>query len=110
MEEYPSDAWDKVFRLNVRAVFETSVALLPLLDAGSVAGDPARIINIGSVAGILHQARRNAVALLCVCGSSDGGVSAWLRFRFSYPLLFAPVLVFACSRCRRTLTIVARRR
>mmetsp|Transcript_311 Transcript_311/g.2478 ORF Transcript_311/g.2478 Transcript_311/m.2478 type:complete len:281 (+) Transcript_311:315-1157(+) len=56
LEETPDMAWDKVLALNVKAPFHLTVALLPLLDKGSKPNDPARVINIGSSAGIRPQA------------------------------------------------------
>lgn len=53
LEEYPDAAWDKVLALNVKAVFHLTRALLPLLEKGSQAGDPARVINIGSIDGLM---------------------------------------------------------
>jgi NAD(P)-dependent dehydrogenase (short-subunit alcohol dehydrogenase family) len=47
LEEYPDEAFDKVLRLNVRAVFRLTVELLPALRAAA----PATVINIGSVEG-----------------------------------------------------------
>jgi NAD(P)-dependent dehydrogenase (short-subunit alcohol dehydrogenase family) len=52
LEEYPDDAWDKVLALNVKAVFHLTRACLPLLEKGSAPGDPARVINIGSIDGL----------------------------------------------------------
>lgn len=51
LQSYPAEAWDKVFALNVKGVFQLSRACLPLLRAAAVAGDPARIINVGSIDG-----------------------------------------------------------
>jgi NAD(P)-dependent dehydrogenase (short-subunit alcohol dehydrogenase family) len=50
--EYPDEAWDKVLSLNLKAVFHLSRALLPQLEAAARPGDPARVINIGSVDGL----------------------------------------------------------
>lgn len=47
--EYPESGWDKVFDLNVKGTFFLVRELLPLLEAGGSAGDPARIINVGSI-------------------------------------------------------------
>eukprot|EP00629_Pelagomonadales_sp_RCC1024_P006368 CAMPEP_0119283112 /NCGR_PEP_ID=MMETSP1329-20130426/27898_1 /TAXON_ID=114041 /ORGANISM="Genus nov. species nov., Strain RCC1024" /LENGTH=245 /DNA_ID=CAMNT_0007283775 /DNA_START=15 /DNA_END=748 /DNA_ORIENTATION=+ len=47
--------WDKVLDLNVKAPFYLTRALLPALRAASAPGAPARVINIGSVAGVTHQ-------------------------------------------------------
>ncbi len=52
LEEYPDSAWDKVLSLNVKAVFHLTRALLPQLEAGARPGDPARVINIGSIDGL----------------------------------------------------------
>ncbi len=50
--EYPDTAWDKVLALNVKAVFHLTRALTPQLERASRPGDPARVINVGSVDGI----------------------------------------------------------
>ncbi len=55
LEEYPDHAWDKVFNLNVKAVFSVTRALLPLLDAAAAPDAPSRVINIGSIVGITPQ-------------------------------------------------------
>jgi NAD(P)-dependent dehydrogenase (short-subunit alcohol dehydrogenase family) len=52
LETYPDSAWDKVYALNVKGIFHLTRALLPLLEKGARPGDPARVINIGSVDGI----------------------------------------------------------
>lgn len=52
IEEYPDDAFDKVLNLNVKSAFRLTVALLPQLRAAAAPGDPARVINIGSIDGI----------------------------------------------------------
>jgi NAD(P)-dependent dehydrogenase (short-subunit alcohol dehydrogenase family) len=52
LEEYPDAAWDKVLALNVKAVFHLTRACLPLLERAARAGDPARVINIGSIDGL----------------------------------------------------------
>jgi NAD(P)-dependent dehydrogenase (short-subunit alcohol dehydrogenase family) len=51
LEDYPAEAWDKVLGVNVKGVFLLCRACLPLLRAGALPGDPARIINIGSIDG-----------------------------------------------------------
>lgn len=51
LEDYPDNAFDKVFALNVRGVFRLTVELLPALRAAARDDDPARVINIGSVEG-----------------------------------------------------------
>ena len=52
LAEYPDSAWDKVLALNVKSVFPLSRLLLPLLEQAARPGDPARIINIGSIDGL----------------------------------------------------------
>jgi NAD(P)-dependent dehydrogenase (short-subunit alcohol dehydrogenase family) len=52
LAEYPDSAWDKVLALNVKSIFHLSRAVLPLLEKAIRPGDPARIINIGSIDGI----------------------------------------------------------
>ena len=47
--------WDKVLDLNVKAPFYLTRALLPALRAAAAPGAPARVVNIGSVAGVTHQ-------------------------------------------------------
>lgn len=47
--------FEKVFDLNVKGMFYLTRACLPLLEATATKEDPARIINIGSVAGIVPQ-------------------------------------------------------
>ena len=49
--DYPESGWDKVIAINLRGVFNLSVALLNELRASGSADDPSRIINIGSVHG-----------------------------------------------------------
>lgn len=52
LAEYPDSAWDKVLALNVKGVFFLTRALLPALTAAVRPGDPARVINIGSIDGL----------------------------------------------------------
>jgi len=52
LAEYPDAAWDKVLALNVKSVFHLSRLLLPLLERAARPGDPARIINVGSIDGL----------------------------------------------------------
>lgn len=49
---FPEQAWDTVLDLNLKAPFWLVQALLPALLAAGTADDPARIINIGSIAAI----------------------------------------------------------
>ena len=47
--------WDKVLDLNVKAPFYLTRALLPTLRRAASSADPARVLMIGSVAGVHHQ-------------------------------------------------------
>jgi NAD(P)-dependent dehydrogenase (short-subunit alcohol dehydrogenase family) len=49
LADYPESGWDKVFDLNVKAVFFLIQGLLPMLEKAASKDDPGRIINIGSV-------------------------------------------------------------
>jgi NAD(P)-dependent dehydrogenase (short-subunit alcohol dehydrogenase family) len=51
-EEFPASGWDRVLDINVKGPFFLTQALLPLLEAAASDGDPARIINVGSVDGL----------------------------------------------------------
>ncbi|WP_329108841.1 glucose 1-dehydrogenase [Micromonospora sp. NBC_01699] len=52
LEAYPESAFDKLWAINVKAVFTLTTALLPALRGAATVEDPARVINIGSVDGI----------------------------------------------------------
>lgn len=53
-DDFPDAAWDKVFDINVKAPFTLAKAARPLLEAAAVGrNNPARIINIGSIDGLL---------------------------------------------------------
>jgi len=52
IDDYPEKGWDRVMDTNVDGVFRLTVALLGRLRAAAAAGEPARVINIGSVDGI----------------------------------------------------------
>jgi NAD(P)-dependent dehydrogenase (short-subunit alcohol dehydrogenase family) len=52
LEEYPLDAFDKLWDINIKALFQLTVLSLPLLRAAATPDDPARVINIGSVDGL----------------------------------------------------------
>jgi len=54
IEQYTEAGWDKVMNVNLKAIFLLTQALLPLLRKAAMADDPARIINIGSIDGILQ--------------------------------------------------------
>ncbi len=53
LDEFPVAAFDKVLTLNVKAPFLLTQLARPLLEAASAADDPARVINIGSIDGIV---------------------------------------------------------
>jgi NAD(P)-dependent dehydrogenase (short-subunit alcohol dehydrogenase family) len=52
LADYPESGWDKVMALNVKSVFDLTRFLLPQLQKAAVAGDPARVINVGSIDGL----------------------------------------------------------
>jgi NAD(P)-dependent dehydrogenase (short-subunit alcohol dehydrogenase family) len=52
LDEYPEAAWDKLLDLNLKGPFFLTRAMLPLLEAGAAPGDPARVINVGSIDGL----------------------------------------------------------
>ncbi|HEX2770951.1 MAG TPA: SDR family oxidoreductase [Micromonosporaceae bacterium] len=52
LEAYPEGAFDKLWAVNVKAIFRLTTALLPGLRAAASPEDPARVINIGSIDGI----------------------------------------------------------
>lgn len=54
-DAYPESAWTRVLTLNLHRVFTITQLLTPYLEAageGSGDGQPARVINIGSVDGL----------------------------------------------------------
>ncbi|KXP04868.1 SDR family oxidoreductase [Tsukamurella tyrosinosolvens] len=53
-DEFPDSVWDKIFGVNVKAPFNLARAARTLLEAAAADGaGPARIINIGSIDGLL---------------------------------------------------------
>ena len=52
LAEFPESGWDKVFDLNLKAVFFLTRDLLPLLERAGTDADPARVVNIGSSDGL----------------------------------------------------------
>jgi NAD(P)-dependent dehydrogenase (short-subunit alcohol dehydrogenase family) len=52
LSDYPLSGWDKVVNLNLRSPFLLVQGLLPLLEAGGSADDPARVVNVGSIDGL----------------------------------------------------------
>ena len=59
IDTFPDKAWPGVMAVNVQTPFTMVRELLPELAAAGTADDPARVINIGSVAG-MKTARLNA--------------------------------------------------
>lgn len=53
LEEYPLAGWSKVLNTNLVSPFGIIVGLLPLLRAGANPHRPGRVINIGSVDGLV---------------------------------------------------------
>jgi len=56
IDDFPEIGWDKVMDTNVKGVFFLTQKLLPLLRKSGSPEDPSRVINIGSVDGILTPA------------------------------------------------------
>ncbi|SHH31304.1 SDR family oxidoreductase [Streptomyces sp. 3214.6] len=52
-DDFPDKAWDRVLGLNVKAPFNLTRLARPLLEAASAPDDPARVINIGSIDGMV---------------------------------------------------------
>lgn len=55
IETFPDGAWASVMTVNVQIPFKLVQLFLPLLRASGHREDPARVINIGSVAGVRTQ-------------------------------------------------------
>jgi len=55
LAKYSEKGWDKVMDVNVKGLFFLTRECVPLLEAAATDADPARIINIGSVAGLNPQ-------------------------------------------------------
>lgn len=53
IEDYPEEGYDKVMNLNVKSVFMLTRDLLGLLENGAKPDDPARVINVGSIDGLM---------------------------------------------------------
>lgn len=52
LETFPDEAWDSVLDLNLKSPFWLVQALLPALRRAGTADDPARVVNIGSIAAV----------------------------------------------------------
>jgi NAD(P)-dependent dehydrogenase (short-subunit alcohol dehydrogenase family) len=55
--DFPESGFDKVFDVNVKGIFLLTRALVPLLNAAATEDDPARVINTGSIDGIVAPER-----------------------------------------------------
>ncbi|MFY9766184.1 MAG: SDR family oxidoreductase, partial [Mycobacterium sp.] len=55
--QFPESGFDKVLNVNVKGVFLLTRALVPMLTAGATDDDPARVINTGSIDGIVPPGR-----------------------------------------------------
>ena len=53
IETYPMKAWHKVYAVNVASVFHLTRNLLPLLEKCATKADPARVVNISSIEGLI---------------------------------------------------------
>jgi NAD(P)-dependent dehydrogenase (short-subunit alcohol dehydrogenase family) len=53
LERFPEHGFDKVLDLNVKALFFLTRELVPLLERAAAPGDPARVLNIGSMHGLV---------------------------------------------------------
>lgn len=51
--DFPESGFDKIFDVNVKGVFLLTRALVPLLNNAATEDDPARVINTGSIDGIV---------------------------------------------------------
>lgn len=54
-ESFPDKAWPGVMAVNVQLPFKLVQLLLPMLERAAEADNPARVINIGSVAGLVVE-------------------------------------------------------
>jgi NAD(P)-dependent dehydrogenase (short-subunit alcohol dehydrogenase family) len=52
LDSFGDPEWDRVLAVNLKGVFNATRFLRPLLEAAASDGDPARVINIGSVDGL----------------------------------------------------------
>jgi NAD(P)-dependent dehydrogenase (short-subunit alcohol dehydrogenase family) len=55
IDGFPDSAWAGVLDINLRVPFAVVQRLLPQLEVAATSDDPARIVNIGSVAGIVVE-------------------------------------------------------
>nr|OQO16870.1 hypothetical protein B0A51_15311 [Rachicladosporium sp. CCFEE 5018] len=74
-DDFPESGWDKIYALNVKAMFYTTAHLHAELTKGATADMPSRVINIASMAG---------VSTVDVTTGATGGLSAPGTGTFSY--------------------------
>ncbi|KAK3722467.1 hypothetical protein LTR37_002459 [Vermiconidia calcicola] len=74
-DDFPEAGWDKIYALNVKAMYYTTVGLDALLKKDATADKPSRVINIASMAG---------VQTTDVTVGSEGGLAAPGNGTFSY--------------------------
>lgn len=81
IDEFPGSGFDKIFDINIKGVFALTQALLPGLRKAAAESDPARVINIGSVDGLVisrtdnfsYGASKAAVHMLTRKAGRDAG-------------------------------------
>jgi len=56
LDAFPDRGWDLVMDINVKSIFKLTRALLPQLEAAASRNNPARVINIGSIASEVYRA------------------------------------------------------
>lgn len=59
VDEFPASGFDKIMNVNVKSVFLLTQKLLPQLRAAASADAPARVINIGSIDGLVVSGTEN---------------------------------------------------
>ncbi|MFF0816393.1 SDR family oxidoreductase [Rhodococcus sp. NPDC003318] len=59
IDEFPAAGFDKILNVNVKSVFLLTQKLLPQLRAAASAQSPARVINVGSIDGIVVSGTEN---------------------------------------------------
>ncbi|WP_092804502.1 RhlG family 3-oxoacyl-ACP reductase [Rhodococcus globerulus] len=59
VDDFPAAGFDKIFDINVKAIFLLTQKLLPQLRSAATADDPARVINIGSIDGLVVSGSEN---------------------------------------------------
>lgn len=62
LEDMHAEAFDRVFSVNVRGLWLCARAAMPALRHAADNGEPARIVNLASIAGIRHKINSGAYA------------------------------------------------